>query len=458
MEPRQRHLPGPMHACAMRWRQAALLLLAGLLGLLLGQSARAVPAFARQTGQSCVACHAGGQFPELTPYGRLFKLTGYTMGQSVNPLAAMVVLTNTTTQNSAPDALGNTVNRNGQTLVDTASVFLAGRVSDNIGGFAQYTQQDFQGGQLIADNFDLRYADRRIDGARDLIWGVTLNNNPSNQDVWNSAPAWSAPYMSVNSAQTPYGGLPYGTLLEGKLASQVAGLGAYLYWDKSIYAELTSYQAATGGLSFLTYPNGIGNSANPLDSYLSGSNIYARFAWTHEWGPNNVMLGAFSLNANVVPLDPVSFEPNADLGNTSYNDVGLDAQYQYILAPHTVSVQLRSIQENINDSTGTFTNGPASLSTQFAKASYVYADKYGTSLAYRSVSGSADPGAYTNPTGVPDSTLWTSEFFYMPAQNTRLGIQFNMFTRYLGTASNYDGAGRNASDNNSTYIYLWTAI
>ena len=66
--------------------------------------------------------------------------------------------------------------------------------------------------------------------------------------------------------------------------------------------------------------------------------------------------------------------------------------------------------------------------------------------------------AYTNPTGVPDSTLWTSEFFYMPAQNTRLGIQFNMFTRYLGTASNYDGAGRNASDNNSTYIYLWTAI
>ncbi|MHB1334257.1 MAG: hypothetical protein ACYCY1_16855, partial [Sulfuriferula sp.] len=43
-------------------------------------SAQAVPAFARQTGQNCVACHAGGQFPELTPYGRLFKLTGYTLG------------------------------------------------------------------------------------------------------------------------------------------------------------------------------------------------------------------------------------------------------------------------------------------------------------------------------------------------------------------------------------------
>ncbi|HUW27311.1 MAG TPA: cytochrome C, partial [Sulfuriferula sp.] len=51
--------------------------------------ARAVPSFARQTGQNCVACHAGGQFPELTPYGRLFKLTGYTIGQRELPLAAM---------------------------------------------------------------------------------------------------------------------------------------------------------------------------------------------------------------------------------------------------------------------------------------------------------------------------------------------------------------------------------
>jgi len=29
--------------------------------------AYALPVFARQTGQSLVACHAGGQFPELTP-------------------------------------------------------------------------------------------------------------------------------------------------------------------------------------------------------------------------------------------------------------------------------------------------------------------------------------------------------------------------------------------------------
>src|SRR3569833_3111284 len=52
----------------------------------------ALPAFARQTGQNCLACHAGGQFPELTPYGRLFKLTGYTMGARSMPLSVMAVL------------------------------------------------------------------------------------------------------------------------------------------------------------------------------------------------------------------------------------------------------------------------------------------------------------------------------------------------------------------------------
>ena len=36
----------------------------------------AVPSFARQTGLACSSCHT--VFPELTPFGRAFKLHGYT--------------------------------------------------------------------------------------------------------------------------------------------------------------------------------------------------------------------------------------------------------------------------------------------------------------------------------------------------------------------------------------------
>jgi len=40
--------------------------------------ARALPSFARQTGQPCGTCHT--DYPALTPYGRRFKLLGYTPG------------------------------------------------------------------------------------------------------------------------------------------------------------------------------------------------------------------------------------------------------------------------------------------------------------------------------------------------------------------------------------------
>ena len=42
------------------------------------QPAHALPSFARQTGQPCSTCHT--DFPGLTPYGRLFKIKGYTTG------------------------------------------------------------------------------------------------------------------------------------------------------------------------------------------------------------------------------------------------------------------------------------------------------------------------------------------------------------------------------------------
>ena len=68
------------------------------------KDARAIPAFNRQTGQNCVACHAGGQFPDLTPYGPLFKLTGYTIGERAVPLAAMAVMSYNRTRNTgSPD-------------------------------------------------------------------------------------------------------------------------------------------------------------------------------------------------------------------------------------------------------------------------------------------------------------------------------------------------------------------
>src|SRR5215475_1039957 len=50
----------------------------GILLALTAEPASALPSFARQTGQPCGTCHT--DFPALTPYGRRFKLLGYTTG------------------------------------------------------------------------------------------------------------------------------------------------------------------------------------------------------------------------------------------------------------------------------------------------------------------------------------------------------------------------------------------
>src|SRR6202045_5446184 len=57
---------------------AAALLLGALLIVVYTPPALALPSFARQTGQPCGTCHT--DYAGLTPYGRRFKIEGYTYG------------------------------------------------------------------------------------------------------------------------------------------------------------------------------------------------------------------------------------------------------------------------------------------------------------------------------------------------------------------------------------------
>ena len=78
------------HAAFHHWQRGGwILAFITLPALLQVNTTHALPIFARQTGQSCVACRAGGQLPELTPSGRRFKLNGYKPGEPTIPIAAM---------------------------------------------------------------------------------------------------------------------------------------------------------------------------------------------------------------------------------------------------------------------------------------------------------------------------------------------------------------------------------
>ena len=97
------------------------LLLVAAAVVLHAETAWAVPSYARQTGMACSTCHT--VFPELTPFGREFKLNGYVLDNMkqvrgitidrqetlalnyIPPLSAMLQVSYTHTKAALPDSV-----------------------------------------------------------------------------------------------------------------------------------------------------------------------------------------------------------------------------------------------------------------------------------------------------------------------------------------------------------------
>jgi hypothetical protein len=439
----------------------------GLVLAICGSAAQAVPAYARQTGQNCVACHVS--FPELTAYGRWFKLSGYTIGERQTlPLAMMAQVGRTQIKNN-DDGTGTgtpVTARDRLPALNGASLFLAGKASDDFGGFVQWTysqQYNTDGtstGHGALDNTDVRWVGRMAGPTADeikLLYGVTLHNNPTAQDVWNSTPAFGFPFTASPTAVGPTAG----TQIEGALAQQVAGIGAYGFYDKTWYGELTAYRTADGIFSFL-------RAGQPTDTpggvaRLKGYNPYARLAYNRDWGPNSLMLGAFGMT-----IDRYLDNTNPDSGTDRFNDAGVDAQYQYVTNPHTFTAQARFVRERQHYETS-FTQGATSnptdrLDSMQLKATYYYEHQYGVTISHFSLKGTTDPtlypaGAVTgSANGSPDSQGYILELDYLPVQNIRLMLQYTAYDKFNGGGSGYDGVtARSPRDNNTLFLNVWIA-
>ncbi|MGW8186735.1 MAG: hypothetical protein ACWGNK_05700 [Desulfobacterales bacterium] len=436
---------------------------AGLCVLLHSLKARAVPSFARQTGMSCTTCHT--VFPELTPFGRQFKLGGFTFS-TVSPsepwhppIAAMFQASLTVLQNNsgvltngvapfdnATDSATDKVN-----FPQQASLFYGGRIVDHFGALAQLTY-DGTANDIALDLTDIRYARQFSPGGTNLNVGFTLNNSPTVEDIWNSTPDWGFPYAASAVAPTPAAA----PLIDGALTGQVGGIGIYANWHNLLYGAFTVYRTTADGI---TRPLGAGND---VDTETDGAVPYWRFALHHSWGGNSAELGTYGLYAKV--------KPNAESGpsDNKFTDVAFDAQYQYIVPPHLFSVQATYIHEK-QDWDGSYalglTSNPDSNLDQFkVNFNYYYRSRYGPiggSVAYFRLDGDADPTLYSpdpvdgSRTGSPDSGGFIFEADYVFREKYKFSLQYTLYTKFNGSSSNYDGFGRDASDNNTFYALAW---
>jgi hypothetical protein len=416
-----------------------------------------IPSFSRQTGLACSACHTS--FPQLNAFGRMFKLNGYTMttGQTVQaqdssgkstlrldripPLSAMAITSLTSVRRNVPDQQNTSVE-----FPQELGLFYGGAIAPKIGAFLQLTY-DPADGTIGMDNADIRFANHTTVGGKDVLYGVDINNSPTVQDVWNSTPVWGYPFVGSEVAPGPMAS----TLIDENLGQTVMGAGAYALWNNLVYGEVSVYRSAFQG-----GPIPVDGSA---ENAIHGVAPYWRVAVQHELEGGQIMVGTYGMIAHLVPS---GFEGTWD----TYKDAALDAQYDKttqsgasLVAHATWIHESRALDATF--AAGAATNLTSNLSTSRIDAIYYFPSRLGLGAGFFSTQGDSDPLLYPadpvdgSANGSPNSQGYILQASFMPWLNTRVGVQYVGYTSFNGSRFNYDGAGRDASDNNTLYLMTW---
>lgn len=301
---------------------------------------------------------------------------------------------------------------------------------------------------------DIRYADSlELPAGSDLILGVTLNNNPTLADIYNSTPMWSFPHIMTEKAV-----MPTTALVDMMLFRQVAGPGVYGFFNNMVYGEFAVYRTTRSGI---VRPFGAGAEREMI---VRGWAPYWRLALERSSGPHTLMVGTFGLSARVYP-------DHEDLSTPTdrFRDIGFDGQYHFDAGSHIVSAHAIWIRErqkwDASFPMGATSNTTDKLTTARADIHYFFQRRYGFGLQRFWSRGDQDPLRYNtgmpgtgSVAGKPDSRGWQLELKYLPVEWVKLGVRYTAYERFNGAKTDYDGFGRKAKDNNTTYVYAWILL
>lgn len=409
------------------WYGSALLL------LLATPRAEAVPAYSRQTGSPCADCHAGAYGPALTPYGMRFKANGYTETDGNGfKLPVAVQLTGT----RAVPAQGMSTNE-----LTEADIYLAGRLTDNIGGFVKIgTDNDGKNHfSTKLSNVDLRFVlkDLKV-GDNDATVGISVNNSPGFEDPIGALPDAAELGPPTTS----------GTLLNlsstAAWTNRVVGTTLYALYNSNWYGEIGTYTS----LSTAEQDN-LGYSLSGDPGKLSDTG-YLRFAYMKD-------LRKQFFSAGLVALTTKRQLPRTGPAD-SITDLGYDLTYQFIGDRENI-VQLAYV--NIYERRR-YGSTPVSLTVpglvalprgvahdQTLSLTYTFKQSYGVTLSHLVSTGTHDVVRYI-PYGDPNSSSNLISVFWTPfgkddsftsIANMKFAATWFHFTKFNGAGTNIFGFG-----------------
>jgi hypothetical protein len=162
----------------------------------------------------------------------------------------------------------------------------------------------------------------------------------------------------------------------------------------------------------------------------------------------------------------VKATPNGITGlEDSYTDFAMDFQYDHTIPrfkDDVVSFRGSYIRENSTLQATLAAGGAAQsahhLNTAQANVEYHYGTKLSGTAGLFSISGTRDPLLFPqaavsgSASGSPQSTGYLMNLSWWPEQNVDLAVQYTGYMKFNGGRTNYDGAGRDASGNNTVYV------
>jgi len=435
---------------------------AAALALLPAVPAWAVPLFAREMGVPCSSCHTLAYGPALTPFGRLFKLHGYSLGtKSTIPLSADLIASFTHTAQDQPASPHFASNNN--IAVDDIDLYFGGRIAEHFGAFGQVSYDGIARHTSLGI-LDVRYAQDFTPGGVSTLFGVSLNNFPTVQDPWNSTYAWQFPFPATRLANQPSAFVQ----INGAFAFQSLGVTAYALVNDLVYVEAGGYRKMSDRLQ-----EDVGNSNPAAEHSIDGTAPYWRVALQRTVGEHYFSVG-------LLGFSPHAQSPSeAAVGTDNYTDMGYDATYQFANGgPHTFNFNASYVHENQRLFATTALGGSDAVDNHLnvlnISGQYAYEQTYSLTAAYFNTSGNTNPILYApapwfgSANGSPNSSGYILQLEYIPFGkadsfkhpflNLRVGLQFTGYTRFNGGTSNYDGSGHSAQDNNTLFLFLWTAI
>jgi len=101
------------------------------------------------------------------------------------------------------------------------------------------------------------------------------------------------------------------------------------------------------------------------------------------------------------------------------------------------------------------------LNTWKLDSTYHWTSKFAATGALFGTTGNADPLLYApapltgSSNGSPNTAGYIFQGSYWPVQNIDLSVEYTGYYKFNGASTNYDGANRNASDNNTVFVALW---